>query len=162
MWKVRLHWIIGNQQSEREDGQLVNYFTPSLLKTQSGWGDIHFDIWIWIRVYDIALDWQLRLVACLLSLWLSLDILLHLLLYFLWPDVHVQWRLWHIAVQCGKKWGHSTLHFSPFSQAADASPAPQSHSKEQFIQTIKKPLRHIALLACLNNYSPHLSEFRGN
>ena len=58
----------------------------------------------------------------------------------------------------GKKCGNSTLHFCAFSQAAE----PLTPSKEQFIQTIKKPLRHIALLVRANNYSSHSSKLRGN
>ena len=58
----------------------------------------------------------------------------------------------------GKKCGNSTLHFCAFSQAAE----PLTASKEQFIQTIKKPLRHIALLVRANNYSSHSSKLRGN
>ena len=58
----------------------------------------------------------------------------------------------------GKKCGNSTLHFCAFSQAAE----PLTPSKEQFIQTIKKPLRHIALLVRANNYSPHSSKLGGN
>ena len=42
----------------------------------------------------------------------------YLFFYFLWPAVHVQRWLWDCSAVRGKKWSHSTLHFSHFSQAA--------------------------------------------